>query len=93
MTQKYISELKAGDLVMAHGGLFKVLHDARESQSHRPNHWTSETGRIDLAGPCPVAYAEAVCLDGEIKGYFKQGTKWDFQGNFLVGKLTLAFEE
>jgi hypothetical protein len=92
MKQKYIAELKAGDLVMAHGGLFKVLHDAKESQSHRPTHWSS-SNYVELAGPCPVAYAEAVCLDGEIKGYFKQGTKWDFQGNFLAGKLTLTFEE
>ena len=93
MKQKYISELKAGDLVMAHGGLFKVLHDARESQSHRPTHWKASAGHIELEGPCPVAYAQAVCIDGEIKGYFKAGTNWDFQGNFLAGKLTLAYAE
>jgi hypothetical protein len=93
MKQKYISELKQGDLVMAHGGLFEVLHDARESQSHRPEYWKAGTGHIELAGPCPVAYAEARCIDGEIKGYFCPGTKWDFQGNFLAGKLTLAFAD
>lgn len=90
MKQKYIAQLKAGDLVKAHGGVFEVLHDARESQSHRPTYWTSSTGRVELDGPCPVAYAEARCVSGEIKGYFCEGTKWDFQGNFLADKVQLV---
>lgn len=90
MTKKYIHELKAGDLVRAHGGVFQVTKDARESQSHRPSYWTSGKGTTILQGPCACAYAEAVCIEGEVKGYFSVGTKWDFQGNFLAGQYTLV---
>jgi hypothetical protein len=93
MQKKYISELKVGDLVRAHGGIFQVTTDARESQSHRPTYWISGAGRIELPGACPVAYATAVCIEGEIPGYFKPGSSWDFQGNFLAGKLTLVINE
>ena len=95
MTKKYIHEFKAGDLVQAHGGIFQVTHDARESQAHRPTYWrngstSNNSGRVTLPGPCSCAYAAAVCLEGEIKGYFSPGSTWDFQGNFLAGKYTLV---
>lgn len=89
MTKKYISQFKAGDLVRAHGGIFQVTADAIESQSHRPSYWQSSAGRIELPGACPVACAPAVCIEGNIPGYFKPGSAWDFQGNFLAGQYTL----
>jgi len=89
MTKKYIAQFKTGDLVQAHGGIFRVAADARESQSHRPTYWQSGSGHIELPGACPVAYAPAVCIEGEIPGYFKPGSTWDFQGNFLAGQYTL----
>lgn len=97
-TKKYISELKGGDLVQAHGGLFLVIHNARESQAHRPTYWhngsnSNNTGRVTLPGPCSCAYAEAVCIEGEIPGYFKPGSTWDFQGNFLAGKYSVINRE
>ena len=91
MIKKYISEFKTGDLVRAHGGIFRVSHDARESQSHRPTYWAGgDRGHVTLPGPCSCAYAEAVCIEGEIQGYFKPGSTWDFQGNFLAGKYSLV---
>lgn len=95
LTKKYIHQLKAGDLVRAHGGIFQVTQDARESQSHRPTYWAGSAGlgHVTLPGPCSCAYAAAVCLEGEIPGYFKPGSSWDFQGNFLAGKLTVIDQE
>jgi hypothetical protein len=87
--QKYIHEFKEGDLVQAHGGVFKITHDAMESQAHRPDYWTSNKGRTTLPGPCDCAYAAAICIEGEVKGYFKPGSSWDFQGNFKGGKYTV----
>jgi hypothetical protein len=95
MIKKYISEFKTGDLIRAHGGIFRVTQDARESQSHRPTYWrngsnSNNSGHVTLPGPCDCAYAAAVCIEGEIQGYFKPGSSWDFQGNFLAGKYSLA---
>ena len=92
MIKKYIAQFKTGDLVKAHGGIFRVTADARESQAHRPTYWSGSCnsgGHITLPGACPVAYAPAVCIEGEIPGYFKPGSPWDFQGNFLAGQYTL----
>lgn len=94
MSKKYIHELKAGDLVEAHGGIFQVIHNARESQAHRPTYWAGgQEGRVTLPGPCSCAYAAAVCIEGEIPGYFKPGSTWDFQGNFLAGKYSVIDQE
>ena len=92
--KKHVHELKAGDLVQAHGGVFQVTADARESQAHRPTYWhnggnSNTTGRVTLPGPSDCAYAPAVCIEGNIPGYFKPGSAWDFQGNFKAGKYTL----
>jgi hypothetical protein len=87
--KKYISEFKAGDLVAAHGGLFKITQDAKESQAHRPTYWNSTSGHVTLPGPCDCAYAPAVCIEGSVPGYFKPGSAWDFQGNFKGGKHTV----
>jgi hypothetical protein len=99
LTKKYIHQLKAGDLVRAHGGIFQVTQDARESQSHRPTYWAGGgaagegRGHVTLPGPCSCAYAPAVCLEGTIPGYFKPGSSWDFQGNFLAGKYSVIDQE
>ena len=87
---KLIRDLKNSDIVSAHGGRFMVLHDARESQSHRPQYWTRESSFITLDGPCDCAVAEAVCLSGSIPGYFEPGSKWTFQGNHLAGSLDIV---
>ncbi len=86
---KSTHQLRAGDVVLAHGGKFKVLHDAMESQAHRLQHWTPADSFFTLPGPCDCAYARAVCLEGEIPGYFRPGTEWTFQGNFKAGRLTV----
>lgn len=70
-----VPELKAGNIVHFYGGTFRVLHDARRSDSHLPH---------DGIGPTDCAVAEAVCLAGEIKGYFRPGSNWTFQGNQLA---------
>lgn len=89
MTSKYIHQLKAGDLVRAHGGVFKVIEDAKPSLSHHTrDHTGGQFRQLPEAPDC--AYAIAVCLEGEIPGYFKPGSDWTFQGNFKAGKLTLV---
>lgn len=82
VTEKFIHQLKKGDIVSAHGGKFRVTEDARESNAHRPM-----VAHLEVAhGPSACAYATAVCIEGEIPGYFKSGSEWGFQGNFNAGK-------
>ena len=89
MTQKYISQLKAGDVVHAHGGKFRVIEDAKPSIAHHTIDRTNgQYKQLPEAPDC--AYAKAVCIEGEFKGYFSVGSDWTFQGNFLAGKLTLV---
>ena len=88
-TQKYIHEFKVGDIVRAHGGKFRITQDAKPSLAH---HTIDRTGgqfkQLPEAPDC--AYADAVCIEGEFPGYFKPGSDWTFQGNFLAGKYTLV---
>lgn len=83
--KKYIHEFKVGDLVKAHGGVFRITKNARYSTWHTP-----KSGHLQTAdGPSDCAVAESVCVQGEFPGYFKPGTEWTFQGNFLAGQYTL----
>lgn len=80
---KFIKDLKAGDVVEAHGGRFFVIEDARESQAHRP-----QAGHIMTAhGPSDCAVARSICMDGEVSGYFWPGSTWTFQGNLKAGMV------
>jgi hypothetical protein len=89
MTTKFISQLKAGDLIRAHGGVFKVTVDAKPSIAHHTIDRTrGQYKQLPEAPDC--AYAKAVCIEGEFPGYFKPGSDWTFQGNFKAGQLTLA---
>jgi hypothetical protein len=86
--KKRIHNLKAGDIVLAHGARFLVTHNAIESQAHRPKFWAdgffhSEHGASD------TAYALAICIEGYIEGYFEPSGKWTFQGNFNAPLLTV----
>lgn len=87
--KKYIYNLKAGDLVKAHGGVFKVIEDAHEVAWHRPRYWTSGQGFVELMGPSDCGAAKAICIEGEFPGYFKPGSEWVFKCNALAGKYDL----
>lgn len=76
--QKRIHELKAGDIVREHGGRFRIIADAFECLAARPLCAHLKFGD----GPADTAGAKAICLDGEVPGYFKPGSDWYFQGNF-----------
>lgn len=80
MQTKITSQLKAGDLVRAHGGLFRITTDARESHGHRP----MAAHLVQAHGPSDCAVAKSVCVEGEVSGYFKPGSDWTFQGNHLA---------
>lgn len=67
-----VPQLLAGDIVHQHGGQFLVLTAARASRSHLPQ---------DGVGPSDCAVAEAVCIAGQVPGYFKPGDSWSLQGN------------
>lgn len=73
-----IKDIKAGDVLCEHGARFRALHDAKESQGHRPL-----CTHIAVAhGPADCAYVEAEWIDGAIiSGYFGPGKKWRFQGS------------
>lgn len=71
-TSKPVPQLKAGDIVLMHGGRFEVLADARDA---------NVCPLEDLQGPSPVAIAPARCLAGTAPGYFWPGSAWTFQGN------------
>lgn len=86
--RKRVHNLKAGDVVQAHGARFLVTSDAVESKAHRPRFWAngyfhSEHGASD------TAYAKAVCIEGYNEGYFHPTSDWIFQGNFKAQLLTV----
>ena len=87
--RKYSYQLKTGDIVQAHGGLFRVIEDAKEVTFHRPRYWDN-SGFHELAGPSDCAAATAVCIEGEFPGYFKPGSEWVFKCNALAGQYTLV---
>jgi hypothetical protein len=78
--QTSIANLKAGDIVHAHGGTFKVLEDARASSSHFPR----DAVQVHGFGPTVCAVAPAVCLSGVVPGYFRPGSDWTFQGHRVL---------
>jgi hypothetical protein len=87
-TEKFIKDLKQGDVVAAHGATFRVMHDAREAvHAYRP-----KAGHlIEAQGPNSCAHAEAEWVAGEVvPGYFGPGNNWVFQGNLLAGKMRLV---
>ena len=86
-----IADLKKGDHVMQHGGIFTILEDAHPSMGHAPKAWVKQQGQhgmyegfVQLAGPIDCAYARAVCIHGETEGYFYPGSDWSFQGTTAV---------
>lgn len=84
--KKLIHDLKVGDIVLAHGGKFRVVQNARESQGHRP-----QAARLTVAhGPSDCAVAKAICSEGKIQGYFSPGSTWYFQGNFSGPACTVV---
>ncbi|MBF9235553.1 hypothetical protein [Microvirga alba] len=85
-TRKFIHQFKTGDLVHAHGGTFRIIEDARESQGHRPQ----AAHLVQADGPSDCAVAKAICIEGEVQGYFRPGSEWTFQGNFRAGTYATA---
>lgn len=71
-----IADLKIGDIVHANGGKFRVIENARESVSHRP----MAAHLVQADGPSDCAVAKSVCIEGEVRGYFKPEYEWTFQG-------------
>lgn len=88
--KKYSYQLKAGDIVQAHGGLFKVIENAHEVAWHSPKYWDSAKGHVELPGASDCAAANAICIQGEFPGYFKPGSEWVFKCNALAGQYTLV---
>lgn len=72
---KAVPDLKAGDVVLMHGGRFQITGDAHESMGHRP------CSMRTMGGPSDAARAPSTCLSGTAPGYFAPGTSWTFQGN------------
>lgn len=70
-------QLRPGDIVHMHGGRFEVTGNPVESCAHRPEGYWPQAS----VGPSACVAAPAVCLEGEVSGYFKPGSTWSFQGN------------
>jgi hypothetical protein len=83
-THKTTAQLKAGDIVHAHGGVFRITHDALEANSFRPQ----ADRLVEAHGPSDTAYAKSVCIAGECGQYFYPGSDWTFQGN-QIGRWTV----
>jgi hypothetical protein len=52
--RKFIKDLKIGDVVRAHGGVFRVIENAHESQGHRPQ---SAARAVCIEGRIPGYFA------------------------------------
>ncbi len=78
-TRKTPAQMNVGDVVSFYGGTFKVTHAPVESQGHRPKDAHLTTGH----GPSDCASTMAVCVTGEIPGYFKHSanTAYDMSQN------------
>lgn len=79
-TRTRIADLQPGDIVSAHGGMFRITAQPFDSICHAPQDPASGWN----VGPSDVAVAPAVCLEGEVPGYFKPGSDWVFQGATFV---------
>jgi len=79
-TPKTPHALRPGDLVHHHGGVFLIVSDPVESQTHRPEGYWPQAG----IGPSACVVARGVCLTGTVPGYFAPGSDWSFQGNHLA---------
>jgi len=75
-----VADLKAGDIVAAHGGLFRVTEDAKESRAH----FDDFGAKVPKAGPSDTAWAPSVCIEGKCGAYFYPGSSWTFQGRTWV---------
>ena len=86
-----VGQLKAGDVVRAHGGRFLVTEQPRSSEAHAPKGWVgSHEGYVRLQGPSDCAYTVARCIEGSVPGYFAPGSDWTLQGR--VGLVAYAVE-
>jgi hypothetical protein len=75
-TPTRIADLKVGDLVQAHGGVFRITQPPFDSITH--SEWKDADGWS--VGPAGVAVAHAECIEGVVLGYFQPGYEWKFQG-------------
>lgn len=86
-TLKNIAQLVVGDIVWNHGGKFQVTATPRSSTSHRP----MSAHLTQAHGPSNCAVVEAVCIEGEVPGYFRPGTPWTLQGT-VGGLFAVSFQ-
>jgi hypothetical protein len=75
--KKTTYQLRKGDRVSMHGGVFVITTEARESQAHRPDGYWPAAG----VGPSDCVVLDSVCESGEVPGYFAPGAPWTIQGN------------
>lgn len=71
-----IADLQPGQLVAAHGGLFRITEQPHDSITHS----SQKDADGWSVGPAGVAVAPAECVEGEVAGYFRPGSPWTFQG-------------
>jgi hypothetical protein len=75
-----VTELHAGDVVYAHGGIFEITRTG-ESRGHIDGSFAY--GAYDaFVGPSQVAVPQAKFVGGQSQGeYFGPTKDWTFQGN------------
>lgn len=76
--RKNTHQIRKGDIIVQYGGRFECIAEPRLSNSHLPQdaYWPA-----DPIGPSDCLVIEAVCIEGEMKGYFKPGSTFTIQGN------------
>lgn len=77
-----VTELHAGDVVYAHGGIFEIV-SAWESRGHIDGYGTAYNNSFrEFVGPSPVAVPIGRFIGGQPQGeYFGPTKVWSFQGN------------
>lgn len=73
-TIKNTHQLRKGDRIAMHGGVFIITGDLRVSRSHLP-----ENG----IGPSAVVWCDSICESGNVPHYFWPGSSQTVQGNHL----------
>jgi len=86
MKKVCVSNLKRGDVVHYYGGRFRIVGDVYPSTGHRVQYAHLTEG----FGPTDCAVVKAKCIEGEIRGYFRPGSEWTFQGK--VGSVFHSVE-
>lgn len=74
--RKTTYQLIKGDVIVQHGGRFELVEELQVGFPDDSGYWP-QSG----VGPSDCVFAQSVCIEGQVSGYFKPGSDWTIQGN------------